>query len=124
LKVNIRKDQERAKALRYLANRMISRLNSFNKNEFPECTIADYYQILHMLLEAITSENGIKFKGEGAHKEIIRYFNKILIKDDIRFLQQLREFRNRIFYEGFRIHSEYLIRNETKINKIIHALNI
>ncbi|MBI1936063.1 hypothetical protein HYS31_06500 [Candidatus Woesearchaeota archaeon] len=38
------------------------------------------------------------------------------------FLQQMRDYRNRISYEGFMVHKNFILLNEEKINKIIKRL--
>ena len=67
----------------------------------------------------ITLKEGIKIKGEGAHQELIDYLTKQnKINEQTRFfLQQMRDYRNRIFYEGFMIHKNYVELNNEKIKK-------
>lgn len=38
------------------------------------------------------------------------------------FIQQMREYRNRIAYEGFMINENYIKLNKMKLNKIINKL--
>ena len=75
-------------------------------------------------MEAITLSEGIKFRGDGAHQELIDYISKkYSLGESIRqFLQQLRDYRNRISYEGFMINKNYILSNQDKIKQIIKLL--
>lgn len=67
---------------------------------------------------------GVKVKGEGAHQELIDYVAKYYLFDEQtrKFLQQMRDYRNRISYEGFMIPKNYIILNEIKIKESIKTL--
>ena len=76
-------------------------------------------------MEALAVKEGIKIKGEGAHQELIDYIAKKHSLDEQarQFLQQMREYRNRISYEGFMIHKNYIELNQDKIKEIIDLLS-
>lgn len=67
---------------------------------------------------------GIKIKGEGAHQELIEYSaeEKKIDEQARQFLQQMRDYRNRISYEGFMVPQNYVSLNKEKIQKIIRHL--
>jgi uncharacterized protein YutE (UPF0331/DUF86 family) len=70
-----------------------------------------------------SSLEGIKFNGDNAHKELIDYTcQKLFNSQDRIFLQELRQFRNQIAYEGFNIDKNYLERNIKKIETYISIL--
>jgi len=121
---SVQKDLQKATSLKKAAERSLERLNLTNKEKFPEDTLTDYYDIIHKLLEAITLSEGIKFKGEDAHQELIDYvINTNKSGEKIRiFLQQMRDFRNRISYEGLTINENYVKTNSNLINEIISKL--
>ena len=75
-------------------------------------------------MEALTSIKGVKIKGEGAHQILIDYIYKKynLSEAQRRFLQQMREYRNRVSYEGFYVKNTYIKNNEIKIERIIRLL--
>lgn len=75
-------------------------------------------------MEAHTLANGTKIKGEGAHQELIDYIAKQHNFDEQtrQLLQQMREYRNRISYEGFMIHKNYILLNQEKIKTIVQRL--
>ncbi|MEK6914623.1 MAG: hypothetical protein AABW83_03145 [Nanoarchaeota archaeon] len=123
--IKISQDKQKAKSLRNMARITLKRLNKTNIEEYPSNTLVDYYDIIHKLMEAFTLEKGIKIKGDGAHIELINYISKILIlsESDRQFLQQIRDYRNRISYEGFMINKNYIIFNRDKILYIINRLS-
>lgn len=108
-----------------MADVTLQRLEKTPLTEYPSNTLTDYYDILHKLMEALTLSEGVKFKGEGAHQELIDYISKkyVLGEQARQFLQQMREYRNRISYEGFMISKNYIILNQEKIKKTITQLS-
>ena len=108
-----------------MAKITLQRLNDTDIEKYPTNTLNDYYDIIHKLMESITLSKGIKFKGEGAHKELIDHIAKILELEEQtkQFLQQMRDYRNRISYEGFTIHKNYIKLNKNKILEIIKKLS-
>lgn len=117
-------DREKANSLLAMAKTTLQRLKETDKNKYPANTLTDYYDSLHKIMDAIASIEGIKFRGEGAHQELIDHICKeYKQKESTRiFLQELRNYRNRIAYEGFTITSEYIKTNSERIEQIITAL--
>lgn len=101
MKIIIQKDNQKAKALRKLAEITLERINESDKKKYAALIISDYYDSLHKLLEAITLSKGIKIKGKCAHRELINTVaNEGHITEKERhFLQNLRDLRNKINYE-------------------------
>ena len=98
-------DKQKAEALSKIAEITLERLEEIELIKYPSNTLNDYYDVIHKLIEAITLTMGIKFKGEGAHQELIDYVSKTcsLGEQTRQFLQEMRDYRNRISYEGFMI---------------------
>jgi pentatricopeptide repeat protein len=117
-------DHQKAKALRAMATITQQRLEKTEQEKYPSNTLTDYYDIIHKLMEARTFDAGVKIKGEGAHQQLIDYLAKEhLIDEGMRvFLQEMREQRNRIAYEGFSIPASYITQNRLRIKKIIERL--
>ena len=107
-----------------MAEITLERLENTDREKYPTNTLNDYYDSIHKLMEALSMLNGIKMKGEGAHQELIDYIAKQYNFDEQtrQFLQQMRDYRNRISYEGFMIHKNYIILNQEKIKNIIKKL--
>ena len=115
--IKIQQDKQKAVSLKTMANTTIQRLVETETLKYPSNTLTDYYDAIHKLMEALTLIEGIKIKGEGAHQELIDYITKKYFDEQTRqFLQQMRDYRNRISYEGFMINKNYIVSNE-KVEK-------
>lgn len=121
---NIQPDKQKAKALAKMAEITMDRLKEFGIFKYPANALTDYYDVVHKLMESLTYIEGIKIKGEGAHQKLIDYVSKKyeLGQGTQIFLQNLRDYRNRISYEGFSISENYLRDNNERIKKIIDNL--
>ena len=110
--------------MKKVAETTLERLRKTNMEEYPTNSLIDFYDIIHNLMEAITLKDGIKAKGDGSHQELIDYVaSKYSIgEQNRRFLQEMRDNRNRISYEGFMISKNYIINNKEKIIEIITKL--
>ncbi|MFP4403763.1 MAG: hypothetical protein ACLFPJ_05410 [Candidatus Woesearchaeota archaeon] len=124
MRENITPDNYKAKALFKMANELLERTKYIPIKKFPSPNLSDFYDIIHMLIEALFSMKGIKFRGDGAHIETIdEAKNQGYISESDRvFIQQIRSMRNRHKYEGFSISIDFVLRNEDKILKIIENL--
>lgn len=71
--IKIKPDKQKTEALKKMAGVTLDRLGKTEIEKYPSNTLLDYYDIIHKLLEAIASKEGIKIKGEGAHQELIDY---------------------------------------------------
>jgi len=122
--IKVRPDKSKSNSLKIMAEITLERLENTDREKYPTNTLNDYYDSIHKLMEALSMLNGIKMKGEGAHQELIDYIAKQYNFDEQtrQFLQQMRDYRNRISYEGFMIHKNYIILNQEKIKNIIKKL--
>ena len=117
-------DKHKASSLFQTAKISFERLKETDMKKYPSNTLKDYYDIIHSLLESLASLEGVKTKQEGAHKELIDYVcQQHKLEESTRiFLQQLREYRNRIFYEGFNVNPNYISLNSVQLQKIVNYL--
>ncbi|MCX6749353.1 MAG: HEPN domain-containing protein [Candidatus Pacearchaeota archaeon] len=122
--IKVKPDKQKAESLKKMAEITLERLKNTNNEKYPSNTLLDYYDSIHKLMEALTLKEGVKTKGEGAHQELIEYIakNKIIDEQTRQFLQQMREHRNKISYEGFMINKNYILLNESIIKNIIRGL--
>ena len=120
----IRPDLQKAKSLQRRALITLERLQHMPQEKYPSNTLLDYYDSIRQLLEALALVEGIKIKGEGAHREVIDFVcEKYSLEESTRlFLQEMRDYRNRISYEGFSINEHYITSHRTRIGKIIQKL--
>jgi hypothetical protein len=118
-------DMQKAKALGKMAEITRERLEKTDKGSYPSNTLVDYYDILHKMLEGITFLWGFKARGEGAHQELIDFVAKKcnLSEQQRVFLQQLRDYRNRVSYEGFIVQRDFIDTSVEKINELIVKLH-
>lgn len=125
MKRKISVDKNRALALKKMSGISLERLNAFDKLKYPSNTLDDYYDILHQLMESLSLLNGFKFSGDSAHKELIDWICFYLNFNDQEkyFLQTIRNYRNKISYEGFFVKPNFIKQNDAKILEIIKKLN-
>lgn len=124
MKQKIQPDKEKAKSLMKMAEITLERLKGTDNYKYPTNTLTDYYDSIHKIMEALLFIEGIKIRGDGAHQELIDYVCKYYnLGESVRvFLQEMRDFRNRISYEGFMVNENYIKMNSKKIENIIKAL--
>ncbi len=122
MKISVNKSK--SDALKQMALISLDRLKEMNLEKYPSNTLIDFYDIIHKLLEALSLKEGIKFRGEGAHYELINHVcdKYLLFEKDRVFLQSLREYRNRISYEGFMIKENYIANNKEKFYLLVDKL--
>ena len=120
----VKPDKQKSESLKKMAEITLERLDKTDMEKYPSNTLLDYYDVIHKLMEALTIKEGVKIKGEGAHQELIEYIAKQqnISEQTRQFLQQMRDYRNRIYYEGFIVHKNYIILNKGKIQTIIKNL--
>ncbi|MFT4313377.1 MAG: hypothetical protein ACMXYA_03130 [Candidatus Woesearchaeota archaeon] len=117
----IEPDKNKAKSLFKMADELLRRVELISFEEFPAPNLSDYYDIIHMFLDGLLLCRGLKFKGEGAHYELIEGAKQetIITESEAQFLQQIRNIRNKHKYEGFSVSVDFAKRNKEKIKKII-----
>lgn len=124
MKYQVTPDKQKAIALKLMAITTFSRLKEINTEKYPSNALTDYYDIIHKLIEALAIIEGVRIKGEGAHQELIDYVckQKKLGEKNRLFLQQIRDYRNRISYEGFFIDNNFIESNKKTFDEIIETL--
>lgn len=124
MKITISQDPAKAKSLKESSLITLKRLEETDLERYPSNTLKDYYDIIKGLMESLLYLEGIKMKGEGAHYETINHICKEhnLGEASRIFLQDMRDYRNRISYEGFNIQPSYIRLNLKKIKNTIKSL--
>ncbi len=106
-----------------MAKTTLERLHETDIKKYPSNTLIDYYDTIHKLLDAIACIDRVKFKSDGAHQELIDHISNIYFSEKERiFLQQMRDYRNKINYDGFTVNVNYISQNLKMIEKIITIL--
>ena len=123
MELGISPDKEKAKALLIMAKVTLERLHEIDLKKYPSNTLIDYYDTIHKLFDAIACIKGIKFKGDGAHQQLIdNICNEYFSEKERIFLQEMRDYRNRIHYEGFVVNVSYIVSNSKRTERIIEKL--
>jgi hypothetical protein len=118
------KDFQKANSLSKIADETNERLYTTDIFKYPSTSLKDYYDIIHSLLEALTTIFGAKVIGENSHLELINFICKEckLTEKERIFMQNLRMKRNSLSYEGVSIDKTYLENNQKEIEQTITRL--
>jgi hypothetical protein len=124
LKKYIQKDIIRAKALYKMALISYQRLQEMSFFAYPSNTLADAYTIIHKYIDAFFAIQGITFRGENAQKELLFSAREshINTRNGWNLLDQMRQIRNQIQYEGYFLDAEYMTRNEKQMKMVMREL--
>ncbi len=106
-------DKERGKSLKKEAERKEKSLKEFLekiglKEENANDVIENCYDIIIFLIRSKLYVDGYAASGYNAHEAEISYLSKLnFLEEDIRFMNELRYFRNGILYYGKSLNKEY-----------------
>jgi len=109
----IRVNPERAKSLVLEAERRINSLNErLSKLGIKDENANDYieycYEIIMHLIRAKLYLDGYSSSGQGAHEAEVSYLNILKFSEkEVKFIDQMRYFRNGIVYYGTFLDAEY-----------------
>ena len=120
--IRITPNKEMAKSVVEMVSLIEERIITQDKEKMASLIIADYYEIIKELITAVLLIDGYKTL---SHKDLIDYIKekyKNFSQHEIYVLDNLRVLRNRITYEGFKVESSYLNRNESLFKSIISKL--
>jgi len=122
--IDVFPDKQRAKSMLELAENRYKFIQASDFSSFPTGKMESYYEIIKEISAAIILCEGFKATGENAHKDLFDFvFNKRLISEqELVFLQDLRNRRNKSYYEGKQITQIYLENSEQTILNIISKL--
>ncbi len=123
--IRVTPNKERAKHILKIAEMTIERIQRVDVKEFVTLTTKDYYDVIKELMTAVALLDGYKSEGDGAHKKLIEYIEikyKELKKHEIQTIDDMREKRNRTYYEGLFIPEDYLEKRREDIKSVITKL--
>ena len=92
---------------------------------FPSNITKECYEIIRELISILLLLDGYKTYGEGAHKKLIEYLKanyKEFGEHEISLIDDLRNIRNKIAYDGFFVERDYVERKLKGINEVIGKL--
>ncbi len=124
MKITIRPDLEKARAIKKMIQGRKKFVKDFNGKVFSTIICENYYEIIKELATALFLSKGIKFVGEYAHKDLISETIKLMNLDEsfLVFLDDLRIRRNGSLYYGEEFKSSYLINNGNKLKFMIKKI--
>jgi len=123
--IKITPNKERAKHILKIAEITLERLKITDTKEYVTLTTKDYYDVIKEMMTAIMLLDGFKTEGEGAHKRLIDFIAnryKEFKTNELRIIDDLREKRNKIYYEGLFLPENYLDRRREEIDSSITKL--
>ena len=123
--IKITPNKEKAKHIIKIAEMTIERIQRVDVKEFVTLTTKDYYDVIKELMTAVVLLDGYKTEGDGSHKRLIEYITikyKELKQHEIQTIEDLREKRNKTYYEGLFLPEDYLEKRREDIKSIIIKL--
>ncbi len=123
--IRVTPNKEKAKHILKIAEMTIERIQRVDVKEFVTLTTKDYYDVIKELMTAVALLNGYKTEGDGAHKRLIEYITikyKEFKQHEIQTIEDMREKRNKIYYEGMFLSEDYLEKRREDIKSVITKL--
>ena len=124
--IRIIPDKEKAKSILKMTDTTLKMIKEINIDKFSSNITKEYYEIIRELMTIILLLDGYKTYGEGSHKKLIEYLElnyREFDKSEIYFIDDLRNIRNKIAYDGFFVEINYILNNIKNIQRIIEKLN-
>ncbi|MCK4555661.1 MAG: hypothetical protein KAT83_03565 [Candidatus Aenigmarchaeota archaeon] len=118
-------DKEKAKSILKMVETTSEMIKTLDAKKFPSNVLKEHYDVIRELIAVIALMDGYKTQGEGAHKKLIDFLAENypeFTEYEISLIDDLRNMRNRISYDGFFIESEYLERKAGAIQRLIEKL--
>ena len=123
--IKVTPDKEKASSILKMVNSTLEMIKELDSHKYPSNVTKEYYESIRELISVIALLDGFKTQGEGAHKELIDYLKEnyhSFNEQEINLVDDLRNKRNRIAYDGFFVNEEYIERNNNLIIKVITKL--
>lgn len=114
-------DKERINSIIKMSDIILKVTKQIKKDEETVSVIAgNYYEIIKELLTALLLKNEMKSDN---HECLISFFKKHYKYDyETNIIYELKNIRNRIYYEGAFVKKSYIDQNELEFNHIIKLL--
>ncbi|MCX6817599.1 MAG: hypothetical protein NTU57_01955 [Candidatus Aenigmarchaeota archaeon] len=123
--IGVTRDKAKAKSILMMAEVTLEMIRTIDESKFASNLVKEYYDVIRELISAIMLLDGYKTRGEGAHIRAIEYMRenyKQLSELEISAIDDLREKRNRIAYNGFFVQPDYVARKKQTLAGIITKL--
>ena len=122
--IRITPNKARAASILRMVEPTLEMISTLDANRFPSHIVREYYEALRELISIRLLLDGYIVKGEGAHKHMIHYLGEknLLPLEDRKLIDELREIRNHISYDGFFVEAAYLQRKRLPILDVVTKL--
>jgi len=123
--IKVTPNKEKAKSILKMVETTLEMIKNIDIDNFPSNLTKEYYEVIRELLSVVLLLDGYKTYGEGAHKKLIDYLKanyKEFTQYEISLIDNLRNTRNKIAYDGFFVETDYIKRKEEDISAIIKKL--
>jgi hypothetical protein len=123
--IKITPNKEKARSILKMVEKTLEMINNLDIDKFPSNITKEYYEVIRELLSVVLLLDGYKTYGEGAHKKLIEYLEsnyKEFSKYETSLIDNLRNTRNKIAYDGFFVEKDYIERKKKDIDLIIKKL--
>lgn len=71
-------DREKAKSILKMVETTLEMISAIDARKYPSNVLKEYYEVIRELITVILLLDGYKTQGEGAHKKLIEYLEKII----------------------------------------------
>ncbi len=123
-------DKKKALSLLEMVNvrlDLIGLAEKYGKEKYSSKIIEEYYEAILEIIAAIMAADGYKTRSDlpGTHINIIEYLRtacKEMTEKEINIIDDLRQKRNGIKYQGRHVKSDYMDVYETEIKSLIEKL--
>ncbi len=124
--IRITPNKEKAKSILKMAEVSLEAIKTRDSKKFTSIVTKEYYEVIRELISTILLLDGYKTEGEGSHKKLIDYlaenYKTKFSRQEIVLLEELRNTRNKIAYDGFFVPEYYLDTRIKEIKNIISKL--
>lgn len=123
--IRVSPDKEKARSILKMATISLDMVKTIDLERFPSNVVKEYYDIIRELISTVLLLDGYKTYGEGAHMKLIEYLEtncKRFSGYEISVIDDLRNLRNKISYDGFFVQKDYVKRRKEIIEEIIAKL--
>jgi hypothetical protein len=123
--IRVTPNKEKARSILKMVEKTLEMIDNLDIDKFPSNITKEYYEVIRELLSIVLLLDGYKTYGEGAHKKLIDYLEsnyKKFSTYEISLIENLRNTRNKIAYDGFFVEKDYIERKKKDIDLIIKKL--
>jgi hypothetical protein len=123
--IRVTPNKEKARSILKMVEKTLEMIDNLDIDKFPSNITKEYYEVIRELLSIVLLLDGYKTYGEGAHKKLIEYLEtnyKEFTKYETSLIDNLRNTRNKIAYDGFFVEKDYIERKKKDIDLIIKKL--